>query len=243
MRVSKDGASLNSRLFEALRAEIIGGELLPGQRLKVAALATLHDVSLNVVREALNRLAGEKLVDFEPQQGFTVRSLSAEDLEDLVDQRVIFEGLALRRCIERSSIEWQSEVLAAHHRLDRTPLLVDKGATKVLNPQWVARHDEFHSVMLQGCSSPRLFQMIRQMAEAAEMYHRALLPAVNSDSQRDSEHRELLEAVLEGDADRAVRVLTTHVERTRDLMLPLLKRGAGGNTVAVAAPALAGITH
>lgn len=230
MRASKEGTTLNSRLFEALRAEVIGGKLLPGQRLKVAALAAAHDVSLNVIREALNRLAGEKLVDFEPQQGFTVRSLSAEDLEDLVEQRVIFEGLALRRCIERSSIEWQSEVLAAHHRLDRTPLLVDQDGGKVLNPLWVARHDEFHDVMLQGCGSPRLFQMVRQMAEAAEMYHRALLPAVNSDSQMDSEHRALLDAVLAGDADRAVSILTTHVLRTRDVMLPLLRKGAQGRT-------------
>ena len=53
----------------------------------VHALAATQGVSLNVIREALNRLAGEGLIDVEPQLGFSVRGLSVEDLQDLVEQR------------------------------------------------------------------------------------------------------------------------------------------------------------
>ncbi|MGE4056426.1 MAG: GntR family transcriptional regulator, partial [Vicinamibacterales bacterium] len=106
MRVGKDGRTLNTRVFEALRAAILNGDLLPGQRLKASSLARTYEVSLNVIREALNRLAGEKLVELEPQFGFAVRQLSAEDLDDLVRQRIILEGIALRQCLQRGSLEW-----------------------------------------------------------------------------------------------------------------------------------------
>ncbi|MDB6001206.1 MAG: putative regulatory protein [Rhizobacter sp.] len=236
MRVGKEGGTLNSRLFESLRAEIIGGKLLPGQRLKAGALATSYDVSLNVIREALNRLAGERLVDFAPQFGFTVRSLSADDLEDLVEQRIVFESLALRKCMERSSVEWQSEVLAAHHRLARTPML-EEGGSGELAAAWLARHDEFHSTVLKGCGSQRLYQMIRQMAEAGEMYHRALLPVVGRDREMEAEHEALTQAVMGGDTERAVTILRTHQEKTRDLMVPLLREAEAEAMVKIKAPA------
>jgi DNA-binding GntR family transcriptional regulator len=176
------------------------------------------------VREALNRLAGEKLVEFEPQFGFAVRGLSAEDLIDLVDQRATLEELALRRSIARSTVDWQSEVLAAHHRLSKEPLTTD-AQPGVLNPEWMARHDEFNFVMLRACGSPRLFELVRQLADAAEIYHRALLPIVGQDRALDAEHQELLDAILGGDADTAVAVLKSHLLMTRDAMLPLLQDG------------------
>jgi len=256
MRNAEDGRTLNARVYDTLRGHILTGMLLPGQRLKVANLAAEHQVSLNVVREALNRLAGERLVEMQPQFGFAVRGLSAEDLYDLVEMRVMIESQALRRSIARGSVEWQSEVLAAHHRLSRAPLIAPE-APAALNPDWLARHDEFNFAMLKACGSRRLFQMVRQLAEAAELYHRALLPMTGKQRPLEAEHAELLAAILDGDADRAVAVLTAHLEATRDVMLPLLltpaatpgaaakpkrrptalKRGAGKNAPLTAKPA------
>jgi GntR family transcriptional regulator, carbon starvation induced regulator len=221
MRNAKDGRTLNTVMFERLREEILTGKLLPGQRLKVSMLAQAHDVSLNVVREALNRLAGEQLVEVEPQHGFTVRGLSAEDLVDLVRQRAIFEGIALRQSIGRGDVEWQSNVVAAHHRLSRTPVALESDPSK-LNPEWLARHEDFNFVMMQACGSPRLLQIVKQLAEAAAMYHRALLPAISNTGELESEHAALLNAILDCDADKAAAVLHEHLNQTRDMMLPFL---------------------
>ena len=221
MRSEKGGSTLMTRVFVDLRAQLLSGEFVPRQRLRVATLAGAHGVSLNVVREALNRLAGEGLVDVEPNCGFSVRNLSVGDLVDLVAQRVVLESIALRQCIEHSSPDWQASVLAAHHRLRKTPLTLNDEA-KSLNPLWVSRHDDFHRAILEACGSPRLFQMVRQLADAAEMYHRALLPASGRDEAMEREHEALLDAILAEDANAAVDILKAHLERTRDVMVPLL---------------------
>jgi len=224
MKKSKNG-TLNSAMFEYLRTQILTGRLQPGQRLKVSSLAEQHEVSLNVVREALNRLVGEQLVEIQPQQGFAVKGLSAEDLVDLVDQRILFESIALRESIARGDVQWQSSVVAAHHRLSRTPVALADDPEK-LNPEWLARHEEFNFVMMEACGSPRLLQMVGKLVEAAAIYHRALLPLISEDSELETEHAAMLDAILAGDADKAVSVLTAHLLQTRDMMLPMLEAQA-----------------
>ena len=82
-----DKSTLSEIVYSAVRTAILGGQLRPGQRLKVSDLAAEHGVSLNVVRESLNRLTGEQLARAEPKIGFAVTNLSLEDLADLVAVR------------------------------------------------------------------------------------------------------------------------------------------------------------
>ncbi|WP_235837767.1 GntR family transcriptional regulator [Chitinasiproducens palmae] len=216
------GQTLNGELFGRLKESILTGELLPGQRLKVSQIAENNGVSLNVVREALNRLAGEQLVEVVPQIGFAVRGLSSDDLRDLVRQRIIFEGVALRQAIGRGDLDWQAELVAAHHKLSRTPI-TEPHAPDRMNPLWLARHEEFNLAMMKSCGSPRLYQIVRQLAEATAIYQRALLPCIETKAELNSEHSELLDAILRGDPDASVNILAHHLEEMRDLMLPFLE--------------------
>ena len=222
MRSEKLTGSAKVNLIDVIRADIVRGRLRPGEKLSAAAIAETHDASLTVVREALNRLTGEQLVSSEPQIGFSVRPASYDDFVDLLDQRVMLENIALRRCMAAASVDWQAEVLAAHHRLARTPML-DPADPGELNPVWLERHELFHDTVLRGCGSRRLFESIRRLSFEADIYYRAFLPATGRDeSSMVAEHETLTTAILNGDVDGAVALLTTHQEKTRDEMLPLL---------------------
>lgn len=217
-------------VVDSLRNSIVQGLLTPGQRLKAATLAKEHNTSLTVLREALNRLSGEHLVDFEPQVGFSVRKLSIDDLIDLVDQRILLESIALRRCMKAGDVAWQAEVLAAHHRLTRTPIygpMAGAADGPRLNPQWSVRHTEFHNTVLEDCGSPRLFRTIQQLAREADLYMHALLPYMEMrNSEMDDEHGALVKAIIDEDTERAVQLLTDHQLKTRDEMVTCLKTNA-----------------
>lgn len=218
MKAFKEGRSLNETIYARIRELILTGQLLPGNKLKISDLAHRFDVSLNVIREALNRLAGELLVDIAPQQGFSVRGLDAGELRDLTEQRIVFESIALRKSIETYDVEWQARLVAANHRLVYTPQTLVEVPNK-LNPEWHTRHEDFNLIMMENCGSKWLFLMIKQLAEAFSIYQRVLLPVSAEEGQRNTDHNEMLKAILANDADSAITILTDHLYQTRDVML------------------------
>ena len=201
-------------VYARLRADILSGRLLPGTRLRFADLTERYDCSTSVVREGLTRLAEQGLVQAEPQHGFHVTPLSDDDLEDLTTARCELEGLVLRMSIERGDIAWESELVAAHHALDRTPMESD-GDPALMNEDWTTAHSRFHQALLAACPNQRLRSMALSLRDAAELYRRWSLP-IGHDEARDvpSEHRALADAALRGDAPEAVGLLEEHLRRT-----------------------------
>jgi GntR family transcriptional regulator, carbon starvation induced regulator len=204
--------TLGGQVYEQVRAAILSGELKPGQRLRVSDLSAQHGVSLNVVREALNRLTGEQLVQAVPQIGFAVTDLSLNDLADLVRVRVAIESTALRWSIEQGDMIWESHVVAAHYRLVNTPETSPDSESGLPSYDWIRAHSDFHTVILSGSASPRMHDITRSLQDAAELYRRWSLPLAVRDLP--SEHGEIMRATLDRDADRAIAALTAHIERT-----------------------------
>ena len=202
------------QVYSQLRADILSGRLLPGTKLRFAELTERYECSTSVVREGLTRLAEQGLVQSEPQHGFHVTPVSADDLEDLTTARCVLEGLVLRLSIENGDIAWESEVVAAHHALDRTPM-ESQGDPVVMTEDWTLAHSRFHAALLGACPNQRLRTMALSLRDAAELYRRWSRP-VGHDDHRDvrGEHRALVDAAVRGDATEAVRLLDEHLRRT-----------------------------
>ena len=206
-------------MYELLRADILAGRLQPGSRLRYAELCDRYETSTGVLREAMLRLSEQGLVKGEPQQGFQVVDLSIEDLRDLTDARVLLESLALRSALADGDIEWESRILASHHRLSRTAQYNADDPDR-LSDEWVAEHAEFHRALLDGCTNRRIKEVASSLRDSAELYRRWSLP-LGKGADRDvaAEHDELLQAVLDRDTDRAVQSLTNHITATSNILL------------------------
>jgi DNA-binding GntR family transcriptional regulator len=204
----------SEQVYAQLRADILSGRVQPGTKLRFADLIERYDCSTSVVREGLTRLAEQGLVQAEPQHGFHVTSLSADDLEDLTTARCELEGLVLRISIEHGDIAWESEVVAAHHALDRTAMETE-GDPVLMSEEWTHAHSRFHRALLAACPNNRLRNMALSLRDAAELYRRWSRP-FGHDQHRDvrGEHRALADAALRGDATEAVRLLEEHLRRT-----------------------------
>lgn len=208
--------TLAEEVYLRIRAGILNGRLLPGQRLKLVLLCEEHGASLSIVREALTRLAAERLVRSQPQQGFAVSSLSPAALRDMTFVRIQIESIALRRAIELGGIEWEAGIVAAHHVLANTPVHAEKDP-KRLSEAYAAAHASFHFALTAACDSPLLLDYQRTLYDASEQYRRlSYLMRSERRGVRDKagDHRKLMEATVARDADRAIRLLTTHYEAT-----------------------------
>ena len=194
--------------------------------MKIAELAAALEVSPGAIREALSRLVPEQLVISRDQKGCMVAPLSIEDLEDLTDLRCEIEAVALRRSVQHGGAAWESAVLASAHHLRRTQMLspIDRSRT----PDWVERHQAFHTALVNGCRSRRLLELHGQLYQQSERY-RSLSVHVGGNRNVVDEHQELVDAALDRDADRLVKLTLTHLRETTARLVNAARASAPNN--------------
>jgi DNA-binding GntR family transcriptional regulator len=220
MSQTRTAKTLVEDVYARIRTDILGGRLQAGQRLKLALLCKEHAVSLSIVREALTRLAAEKLVRAKPQQGFAVIGLSVDELRDMTVARIAVESVALRRSIERGDLEWEGRLLAAHHRLANTPVRAVDNPSR-LSAAFTEAHAAFHATLIDACASPTLIDICRSLYDGSELYRRLTYALNRGRRTKAVEHRALMEAALARKADLAVNLLAKHFEQTTATLIEL----------------------
>lgn len=205
------------RVYLRLRGEILSGRLPPEEKLPLAVFAAQYQVSMGVVREALLRLGVEGLVVAELQVGFHVAPISIADLIHLTEARCAIEAPVLEQSVEFGDLEWESSVIAAHHRLERTPQMDSTDADRVAE-DWAAAHAEFHRALLSGCANPRLMAAALGLRDAAELYRRWSVPLSGNHRDISGEHRALKDATLARDKRLGAKLLVDHIQTTARLL-------------------------
>ena len=206
--------SLVESSYHRLRSDIIAGKLAPGAKLRIEELREDYRIGAGPLREALNRLAGEGFVTVAEQRGFRVASVSPDDLKDLSRMRVMLECEALRESIANGDDEWEAEVVAAHHRLQKAEHSFG------INPaEWELRNNEFHEALVAACTSPWLLRLRHLLYEQHKRYRfiAILSPQEGRDVHR--EHREILAATLARDVQAACKATELHIQYTLDSSL------------------------
>jgi DNA-binding GntR family transcriptional regulator len=209
-------------VYEAIRAGILAGEFQPGQKLKPNDLRVQYCVSLSVVREALSRLAEQRLVQSQPNQGFQVVPLSEKALRDLTDLRVMVECFALRRAVERGDVTWEADIVAAHHTLAVTPPF-EADPSSQLSQSWEQAHRRFHYALIAGCDMPIVLELCSSLFDASQLY-RGLVAPLTAESARDvaTEHAQIMEAAVARDVEVSAARLELHFRATTKLLLTQL---------------------
>lgn len=205
-------------VLQRIRDAILHGEWPPEHRLAPAVLAERFDTSTTVIREALTRLTGEHLVEARTNRGFFIPRLDLREFNDLTQLRCATETLALRLAIERGDLQWEESVLAAHHRMMRTPRQSEDQSFH-FNDEWRQAHWAFHHALLAGCGCESMLKIAAVLAQSTDLYRRWAAPAVvHAKRDVEAEHRALLDAALSRDADRATALLREHLESTAHIL-------------------------
>jgi DNA-binding GntR family transcriptional regulator len=198
---------------ELIRQAIIDGRLNPGQRLKEEELARELGISRTPVREALLMLQAEGLVDAAPNRGATVRSHSAEDLDDLYKLRAVIEGYATRRAASRLTDE---AIAALRESCERFNGLLDDGAEM---GELVKENLVFHQTIIEGAGSARLTTMVRQVIELPLVYRSYVWYSPEQQRISGHYHSQITRALEARDAERAELIMKEHIFEARDLLL------------------------
>jgi DNA-binding GntR family transcriptional regulator len=209
--------TLGRQAYRALRDRILDGQLRPGQRLSLRAVANLLGMSMAPVGEALHELSRDGLVESEPGWGTRVRKITAESLGSQHILRTAVECEAARQCARAASDAQLAQLMRLAVELDRR---IDSHA----EPEQIHGLDfEFHLRIAEWSGAASLVdvlkanQLVRMLAQGS---------VLASDVKRPTlQHVRLVEAILSRDADRAERAMRDHCLRSMELQLARMSIG------------------
>ena len=167
-----------------------------------------------MVREALTHLAGEGLLSIQPNRGFFIPDLTVDELTWITELRCHTEELAVSLALQRGDLAWESDLMAAHHRLARTPMRTESGAGLTLD--WLDAHREFHATLIQACGVEKICEIAASLNDSTMLYRRwaAEPKALSTTRDVEREHQEILEAALARDVTLTSSLLRSHYEAT-----------------------------
>lgn len=208
--------------YTALRQHILERRFSSGDRIQVHELAEQLGVSRTPVREALNLLAAEGLVDIVPRSGTFVASVSERDVEEVFELRICLEALAAERVARRGI----SEVEAAD--LER----ILQGARAGSSPEERAvSHAEanraFHLRIVELSGNRKLAQLYPALnAHTMMAFVHNAAPAWSERWELElAEHQRIVDALARGDAAVARQSMEAHLRRGRESLLADMRQG------------------
>jgi len=192
-------------VYQSLRAAIMRGELAPGRRLVIDDIARQLQVSAIPIREALQLLQSEGLIQSAPHLGATVSPLSEEEIHEVFAIMEGLESVGVREAARRLDDEGIAQLCGVVAEMDAAVASRDY-------ERWAALNGDLHRTINDIARMPLLREMTERVLARWERLRRhffqgVLVPRVE---QAQHEHQVLLDALMRRDADLAEQVVRGH---------------------------------
>ncbi len=193
--VKREPSPGDPSIYAKIRADIISGKIRPNSRLIEAELADFYDVSRTPVREALQRLYENKLIN-RIKSGWVVREYSLDEIKEIYEVRAALEGFAARLAAERATDEELQEINRNH--LDYIEFVANEG----IDPQ-ISHNDLFHELVIKAARNQHLYDQIKLVSSYHFIHRMSPLLGEQEVKSSISGHHELVDALLRRDSDGA----------------------------------------
>ena len=215
MNMMKDSdtkeASATHGAYLKLRDMILKGDLEAGKKLKIEELRGLLELGASPVREALSLLTSDKLVERIDQRGFRATPVSKENFEEILMLRCTLEDMALRASISNADAAWEERLVLSHYRMNK--------AKSTDDPAFEMAHKVFHMALIDNANLPMLESYCSQLYDLNIRYRYLAAGGANYQKRSiEEEHKGILDAALNQDADRACDLLLSHYRITGDYL-------------------------
>ena len=203
-KLAKRGPSA-SHIADWIRSQIRGNRLVPGQRLVEVDIIRQTGGSRFKVREAYQRLAAEGLLEIEEYRGAKVRGASMDEVRQLYRARAALEGLCAADFTRKASAEEIARLGGIARQMEECVESERPQEFGKLNAEW-------HTLLMRGAGNAVIEDMVRRLN--TPVHHLLFGTFYRGERLREAarDHRRILDAIEERDADGAEREMRAHVE-------------------------------
>jgi DNA-binding GntR family transcriptional regulator len=206
----------SGELREILEEEIATGRLPPGRRLDETELSQRFNVSRTPIREALIQLASVGIIEARPRRGAIIPQLTPQRMIEMFEVMAELESMCGRLAARRMSEPDHEALVRAHDACD---------AVRSNPDEYYYRNEDFHYLICVGSHNSFLAEQASALRRRLRPYRRLQLRVRDRINNSYSEHQEIVDAILAGEAERTADLMWKHVlvqgERFTDLMASL----------------------
>ena len=202
-------------IADQLREAIISGDFSQGDQVGEAHLAEQLGVSRGPLREAMQRLVQEGLLESVPHRGLFVVTLSEDDIRDIYVSRLAIETAAALEIMKHPDVE------ASTRRLDRSLQRLAHAAERG-TPRAISEADAaFHELLVEESGSPRLQRMASTLLVETRMCLKALADIYVAPRDLAQEHAVIVDAIRAGDRSATIEVMRVHMHDSVSRLVPI----------------------
>lgn len=197
--------SINEQLYEIIKEKILLTEFSLGEQINLKELADEFNVSTMPVRDALFRLINEGLVENRSRVGFFVRSFTTEEISDIMEVRQLYELYGLDNYFDNIDQKRVARCLDRCSKLDPSS-----------RRRFDELDEEIHDLLINASQNKCLMKSYKEVKNQIIIFRhldKDRIPLANE------EHKCLLQAILDGEKDEAIRILRRHIRRVASAIL------------------------
>jgi len=210
--IHQGSASLEARVYNELREEILSGGFKKGESLTEHMLTQKLGVSRTPVRSAPQRLAEDGLVSLTPNRGAVVLGITEEDIIDIYRIRMRLEGLASAMAAEKITEEGKQQL---SENVALSEFYIQRQDTEHIEELDTV----FHRMIYEASGSRMIARILSDLHRNTKAYRSQSLSVPGRLAKTLEEHKEILNAILTGNAERAERLTSEHIESALENML------------------------
>lgn len=205
MAPEREKLPLSQQAYEQIKQKIVSLELPPGAVIDEAALREELGLGRTPIREALQRLSLEKLVEIVPRRGTFVSDLGIMDLQRLFELRIVLEAQAARLAAQRGRQKHWNRMRQVLYQLPDASESFD-------NEKLIAIDKVCHEIMYEATDNEFLHDtLVTLYALSLRLWYFSLLQ-IGDMREAIVEHRQILDALEAGDGEGAEALLIRHIK-------------------------------
>lgn len=208
--------NLNEIAYEEIKIMIFTGELVPGERILLDKMAEMMNLSITPVREALNKLAQEDMIVITPRISYEVVQLDRQDIIDILDIRELLETFALRTAGSdlKISVEELRPLFRKQYAFDEYM-------------QFIEADIKLHMTIISTAKNRKLRKLFDFIYNGIRILSVPSAKVTGRIEESNREHLAILDAISEGDMEKAIQKLSYHIKQVKLLLLKHYDEGSG----------------
>ena len=212
----KKDNSISRIVHQSIYKQILSGKLKPNDRITEQAISKSMGISRAPVREALKRLAEDRLIVLEPRSGCFVADLPKEEIEEIYEIRKRLESMSLEFAfnnLDYKQIKTLKKQFLEAGKL--SPRDMVKKETKL--------DSKLHSLIIENANCPNLKEMLGKLCARVEVFRVKEANYTHRAEKALKEHIKILNAIIAGDMAKTIKELQVHIENTKNNVLNTFK--------------------